>query len=62
MALTNCVIQILKSVLLVSTTVLNSVWNCMEGMSVIVLMDMNWEMMESLVKVCNNMTIIISLL
>ena len=62
MALTNCVIQILKSVLLVSTTVLNSVWNFMEGMSVIVLMDMNWEMMESLVKVCNNMTIIISLL
>ena len=62
MALTNCVIQILKSVLLVSTTVLNSVWNFMEGMSVIALMDMNWEMMESLVKVCNNMTIIISLL
>lgn len=40
-ALAICIIQILRSVLLVLTTVLNCVWSWMEGMSVIALMDMN---------------------
>ena len=35
------IIQILKSVLLILTTVLNCVWRWMEDMSVIALMDMN---------------------
>ena len=35
------IIQILKSVLLILTTVLNCVWSWMEGMSVIALMDMS---------------------
>ena len=40
-ALAICIIQILRSVLLVLTTVLNCAWSWMEGMSVIALMDMN---------------------
>ena len=58
MALAVFIIQILRSVLLVLTIVLNCAWSWMEDMSVIALMDISQKMMELLVKVDNNMAIL----
>ena len=44
----------LGNVLLVPITALSCVWNEMEGLSVDVLMDTNWQMMMLLVKVYDN--------
>ena len=41
MTLANYIIQILRSVLLILTIVLNCAWSWIEGMSVVALMDMN---------------------